>query len=318
MRTTISCALLGLCLSAHAEPIPELIAFEAGGGRGEAVSLKAELRLPKNSAPPYRLIILQHSSGPNVPLTAFRGQTDSVAWAVGQAALQKNYAVVYTDSFTPRGMRESHRIDSKEIGSREIIGDLLPLVRELRKDPRIDKANLFFFGHSLGGAVARDMSYPETWQRARWLSDRPTPFRAVVSSAPGCHLNREGKVGQPLMIIVGDQDDWTPPKPCVGFIESQKSLGSADVELTLVPNVGHTYSSSGTSWNARAVSFRGCVDNPVTLTRDGRFLQAGVPLSPEEYKRKCQTVGATSRGPEDKAPEVAMKTLEFFDKFAGK
>lgn len=315
MKIILTLIWLFMASMAHAETSNEVLAYESRGPRGEVINLKAEIRLPKGGTPPFKLIVLQHSSGPNVPLTTFRGQTDSVAAVVGEMAVRRNYAVVYTDSFTPRGMRESHRIDSEEIGSREISRDLIALMREIHRDARFDKENLFFFGHSLGGALGRDVSHPDTWERVRWLGGRQTPFRAVVSSAPGCHLNREGLPGQPLMIIVGAEDDWTPAKPCAVYIDSLKVLGAKDLELELIAGVGHTYSTTGTSWNARAISFRGCVDNPVTFKRGGRFIQGGVEISFDDYKRRCHTQGATSRGPEDKAPLVASKALEFFERF---
>jgi dienelactone hydrolase len=306
---------LGFYAYAHAESITALIAYQSPNGPGQQIGLKAELHLPKSVPPPYKVIILQHSSGPDVWLSTFRGRTDSIAKRVGELAVQHNYAVIFTDSFTPRDIRESHRIDSKDIGSREITRDLFFLIRELQRDPRFDKENLFFFGHSLGGAVARDVSYPETWEKARWLRNKATPFKAVVSSAPGCHLNREGKVGQALKIFVGADDDWTPPKPCMAFVERQKNLGATDVEIELIPNAGHTYSSSGTGWNARAISFRGCTENTVTVTRDGRFFQAGESITLEEYKRRCHTVGATSMGPQDKAQLLAEKVVHYFNKY---
>ncbi len=315
MNLNLTCILLALSFAVQAETINEAISFESRGRRGEAISLKAELRIPKGGTPPFKVIILQHSSGPDVPLKTFNGKTDGIARLVGDMAVKRNYAVIFTDSFTPRGMKESHRIDSEDIGSRDIVRDLVVLLRTIRSDPRLDKSQTYFFGHSLGGAVARDVSYPEIWDRARWLNGRPTPFRAVVASAPGCHLNREGSVGQPLKIFVGADDDWTPAKSCVAYIESQKDLGAPDVEIEVIPNVGHTYSSTGTSWHARAISFRGCVESPVTMRRDGRFFQAGVEITYEEYVRRCNTQGATSRGPSDKASLVATQALDFFEKF---
>lgn len=315
MKFILTIVALALSLAAQAETINELLVYESRSPRGEVLRLMAEIRLPKNGTPPFKLIVLQHSSGPNVPLTTFKGQTDSVAAVVGEMAVRRNYAVIYTDSFAPRGMRETHRIDSEEIGSREISRDLIALMREIYRSARFDKENLFFFGHSLGGSLAREVSHPDTWERARWLGGRPTPFRAVVSSAPGCHLNREGLPGQPLMIVVGAEDDWTPARPCVIYVDSLKALGAKDVAVELIPNAGHTYSTSGTSWNARAISFRGCIDNPVTLMKRGRLVQGGVEITVNEYRNRCHTQGATSRGLEDKVPLVASKALDFFARF---
>jgi len=298
----------------YAETINEVIRFQAMGSGRPPIDLQAELRIPTNAKPPYKTIILQHSSGPNEKLLTFNGRTDRIALTVGQEAAKRGYAVIYTDSFTPRDIERSHRIDSKDFDSRELIRDLFFLVRKINLDPRLDKNNLFLFGHSLGGSAAREVSYSQTWSRARWLGSKQTPFNAVVSSAPGCHINRVGVIRQPMKIIIGEKDDWTPAEPCLDFVKEQRALGSTEVEIELIPNTGHSYSSHGTSWNAQAVSFRGCSSKRVVVREDGRYVQGEEVFDHNEYKKRCHTRGATSFGPGDLEPAVAEKVLSYFDK----
>lgn len=299
--------------SLYAETTNEVIRFQATGFGFPPIDLQAELRVPINAKLPYKTIILQHSSGPTESLLTFKGRTDSVALRVGQEALKRGYAVIFTDSFTPRDLQVSHRVGSRNLDSRELTRDLFFLVKEIYSDPRIDIKNLFFFGHSLGGSAAREVSYPQTWTRASWLVDKPTPFNAVASSAPGCHVNRIGLIGQPMKIFIGAKDDWTPAQPCVDFVSEQQGLGATQVEIELIPRTGHSYSSHGTSWNAQAISFRGCAAKRVVVTNDGRFMQGDEVFDHNEFRRRCHTRGATSRGPGDLVPLVADKVLTYFD-----
>lgn len=315
MKSWFASALLFLSFNGFADTINEVIQFQVMGRGAPSMPLQAELRIPPQAQPPYKTVILQHSSGPNVNLLTFKGRTDNVAHTVGLEALKRGYAVIFTDSFTPREIHVSHRVGSKEIGARELSQDLFFLVRHISLDPRFDKNNLFFFGHSLGGSLAREVSYPQLWTRARWLSHQPTPFKAVVASAPGCHLSRVGVVAQPLKIIVGQDDDWTPAAPCVEFVQEQQALGASRIEIELIPKLGHTYSSYGTSWNSQAISFRGCTQKRVQFTEDGRFMQGNDVFDYNEYKKRCHTVGATSMGPGDMVPAVAVKVLNYFDGF---
>lgn len=315
MKTWLASLLFFLSASGFAETINEVIRFQTLGRGVPPMSIQAELRIPPKAQPPYKTVILQHSSGPTINLMTFNGRTDNVAHIVGLEALKRGYAVIFTDSFTPREIEVSHRVGSKEIGARELSQDLFFLVRHISSDPRFNTNNLFFFGHSLGGSLALEVSYQQLWRRARWLSHQPTPFKAVVASAPGCHITRVGVIAQPLKIFVGQDDDWTPAAPCVDFVKEQQALGAIGIEIELIPKVGHSYSSYGTSWNSQAISFRGCTHKRVQLTEDGRFKQGDEVFDHNEYKKRCHTVGATSMGPGDRVSAVAMNVLNYFDGF---
>jgi dienelactone hydrolase len=311
--------VFGLCVSSMASVAAQVdtISYVSRIRGGGEIALRAELRVPEGLKPPYRTLIVQHSSGPDIRLQSFPGRTDGIALKVGELALQRGYAVLFTDSFTPRGIQESNRAGKREIGSSDIALDIFFLVRTIYKDARIDINNLFFFGHSQGGGVGLDVSSPRTWRNARFLAGRATPFKAVASSAPACNIQREEQPGQPLKLFVGALDDWTPPKACDSLVKRYRSEGNQDVEIEIIPGVGHSYSTSGTSWRGDVRSFRGCVENIVVIQTDGRLVQGGKEITRDEYDKSCLTVGATSRGGGEKVPLLASKVLDFFNRFSG-
>jgi hypothetical protein len=129
----------------------------------------------------------------------------------------------------------------------------------------------------------------------------------VAASAPGCHISRDGKLGQPFKIFIGSDDDWTPPKPCLAFIEDQKNNGVTFSDIEIIKGVGHSYSTRDTRWNDQAISFRGCSNSRVTSLGNGKFKQKDELFDYQEYKKRCHTIGATSGGPGDKVDELARK-----------
>jgi dienelactone hydrolase len=282
--------------------------------RGKEVRLQAELCLPHGGKAPFRTIILQHSSGPDVKLSVINGRTDEAAKAVGDLALRRNFAVVYTDSFTPRNIGTSNKWGTDLIGSSEMAKDIVRLVGEIQKDDRIDQKKLFLYGQSQGGGVAIKASYLHQWERARFLRGRPTPFAAVFASAPGCHVQYDDVIGQPLKIMTGERDDWAPVTSCISLQESQKRRGITHVEIEIVPGAIHTWSTDGGQWNPDVKSYRDCQDKVVIVKSDGSMFRNERQIEKSQVK-DCLSKGATSRGNRAKLPFVAEKVLAYFEQF---
>jgi hypothetical protein len=71
-----TCGLLALILSSSlvsaAHAACETVNYSSKA-KGKQVELKAEFCVPNTGTPLFRTIILQHSSGPEIPLTTFNG-----------------------------------------------------------------------------------------------------------------------------------------------------------------------------------------------------------------------------------------------------
>jgi dienelactone hydrolase len=282
--------------------------------RGKEVMLQAELCLPDGGRAPFRTIILQHSSGPELKLSVTNGRTDEAAKAVGDLALRKNFAVIYTDSFTPRGIGRSNKFGTDLIGSDEIARDISRLVRRLRDDARIDQNKLFLYGQSQGGGAAIKSSYVHQWEGANFLKGRETPFAAVFASAPGCHVQFDSAIGQPLKIMTGEKDDWAPVTSCISLRELQRRRGISHIEVEVVPGTIHTWSTDGGQWNSDVKSYRNCQDKIVIIKSDGSMFRNGKQIRKDEVQ-DCLSRGATSRGNRAKLPFLAEKVLTYFEQF---
>jgi len=74
----------------------------------------------------------------------------------------------------------------------------------------------------------------------------PEPgFRASVGFYPGgCYSLVNELVTRPLLVLLGDADDWTTPGPCVEMVEAMRRRG-ADARIVLYPQAYHYFDVIG-------------------------------------------------------------------------
>ncbi len=122
--------------------------------------------------------------------------------------------VLVTDSFTPRGEKE---ICTQKTGQRRITQlqrrrDALGALQWLSEQPGVDASRLGLLGWSNGGS---------TVLAATNLQHREVAAAAVLPSLavafyPGCESERDRGYApsSPLLMLLGEADDWTPAGPC--------------------------------------------------------------------------------------------------------
>ncbi len=150
------------------------------------------------------------------------------------------WVVLLVDSFGPRGVREicTSRTRPVEPGrerARDAYGALvyLPQQRFVRAD------RIALFGWSNGGSTV-------LWAIA---TGGPRPaglahdFRAAVAFYPGCRAalaSGSWATRIPLLMLVGEKDDWTPAGPCVDLAEGAKRAGEP-LEIVTYPGAFHYF-----------------------------------------------------------------------------
>ncbi len=75
----------------------------------------------------------------------------------------------------------------------------------------------------------------------------PYRFAAGIAYYPDCSGALGLSLYAPLLVLIGELDDWTPAAPCVQFEQLQKGLHGADVRLTVYPGVAHLFDFPGGS-----------------------------------------------------------------------
>ena len=193
--------------------------FSEQEARGE---LSAWLFQPSTSPAPY-VIFLHGCNGLNLR-TARQWADFYTAHGVG---------VLMVDSFKPRGVANTCGEGGQWLARRA--DDASSALNWLRGQPFARRDRIAVMGLSQGGGVALLI-----------LNDRSPSaggFVGGVALYPGCAIGLKARLqySRPLLVQVGDQDNWTPAADCEALkaVQGEKSR----LELTVYPGARHAFDS---------------------------------------------------------------------------
>ncbi|WP_210810386.1 dienelactone hydrolase family protein [Ideonella paludis] len=204
---------------------------------------------PVSSAQPSPLVVLLHGCG-----GMFSGSERGEQRVGSERALStrfKHYAallhaqgwqVLIVDSLTPRGERElcTQRLSQRRVHQGHRRADALAALRWAAQQPGVDPQRLALMGWSHGGsAVLSSLN-------ARYPEVRQSPVRpaAAVAYYPGCEAERQRgfEPSAPLWLMLGADDDWTAPEPCVAL--AREAQGPHAVQAQLFEGAVHGFDST--------------------------------------------------------------------------
>jgi len=239
MRTIHLVALAGLLAFWLAPPVmavgqaPESVSVPASG-KDEPATLDARLFKPQGQGPFPAIVAMHGCSG----LWSSKKTTElsprHADWGRRLAAL--GYVVIFPDSYGSRDLGPQCKNDDREVEPyRERVQDANAARHYLQTLPYVKPDAIALLGWSNGGSTVLYTVRPK---------DRPKPdsqdFRAAVAFYPGCSAMADKgnwATRMPLLIVMGEADDWTPAKPC-------KTLAAANpdsVKLILYPGAYHDF-----------------------------------------------------------------------------
>lgn len=193
---------------------------------------------------PFPALVLQHQCGGLRNASGNWQNQSMLEWA--KTAVQHGYVAFVLDSMGPRGT------DSLCFGAKAGVNfmrgarDALLAAAHLKKFDFIDKKRIAHAGYSWGGMVTLALS-GKTWGEA--LGDGAR-FAAATSFYPGCFSIRPSNgpsyelinpdVDTPLLVLMGELDNETPPSDCLPKLEAAKSAG-APVHWHVYPATTHCW-----------------------------------------------------------------------------
>jgi len=219
--------------AAAADQAPDLIRIPADG-KNEPATLDAMLFRPQAQGPFPAIVAMHGCSG----LWSSKNKTElsprHADWGQRLAAL--GYVVIFPDSFGSRGLGPQCKNGDRDVEPyRERVEDANAARRYLQTLPYVKPDAIAVLGWSNGGSTVLYTVRPK---------DRPkagTPdFRAAVAFYPGCTAPAEKgdwATRVPLLIVMGDADDWTPAKPCKVLADANPD----SVKLILYPGAYHDF-----------------------------------------------------------------------------
>ncbi len=183
-------------------------------------------------------VVLMHGcGGPVTPSGRIRARER--AWM--ERLAQAGYAALLVDSFNPRGVRSTCGSPTKGLSS--ILDrpfDAYAALHWLRARPDIDAARVALMGWSHGGESV--LSTASQRMQERLGISAPGGFVTLVAFYPGCQrlLKRGYRAAAPLLVHLGQADDWTPIAACEELVRSAKEAGG-DVRAFVYPGAHHGF-----------------------------------------------------------------------------
>jgi len=235
--------------AASALPPPERVTFPSldVDANGTPVAITALYFPAAGAAAP--LVIAAHGCGGMYSARADRADQLSergIAWT--ETLLADGYAVLWPDSFNPRGKRSVclHKRGEPSITPATRRLDILGALAFAAKQPGVDRSRIALLGWSHGGSTTLASINGKDPRIAQFFAapDAPPPFRAAVAFYPGCIVSQ--RLGDkwlpsiPLEVHIGALDDWSQPKPCAALGESARARG-ASMTVTVYPGAYHGF-----------------------------------------------------------------------------
>jgi dienelactone hydrolase len=188
-------------------------------------------------------------------------------WGAERLARQ-GFVVLMPDSFTTRGLREicTQRYAQRTVNTRIRSADAKRALTFLSDYPDVRPDRIALLGWSNGGStVLEAIDSARSGSAAHTAKPR---FAKAVAFYPGCAaaLRRTLLPDTPLLLLLGEADDWTPAQPCVDWVKRLGEPYQSRLALTVFPGAHHGFDGPGSSPRRR---------EDVTTGVDGRGVTTG-------------------------------------------
>lgn len=221
------------------------VEFEvADAGRGSSSRLVAWVFEPSENLAQRGAVVALHGCG---GLYDRKGDLSIRHRRGAERLVQQGFVVLLPDSFGSRGLREicTLREGERTVGIAQRRLDALAALYHLARRPDIDASRVAVLGWSNGASTVLASI---ALQGARRDHDaRPSGFARAIAFYPGCGAAlRQGlKPTAPVLLLLGAEDDWTPPQPCLQWAARFARSAGAPIEVELYPGAHHGFDGPG-------------------------------------------------------------------------
>lgn len=288
----LALALLGLAGAvAGCAPATSDLPIRTTAPNGAADPIPAAVERPEGAGPFPAVVILHDCSG-----VGPRSSGAPARWS--RELVARGYMVVVPDSFTTRGRPDGVCTDASparaDVSPSRRVHDAYAALAYARSLPYVDGRRVGLMGGSHGGTTTlQAMTAPESAGEAL-AAEKRGGFLAAVALYPSCRvpLGRWGgdagvyRAIAPVLILIGDKDDWTPAEPCRRLAASALPA-DPPVAIRVYPGAHHSFDS----------------DRPV------RYVAARVNRNAPSGR------GATTGGDPDAWVDSITQVTEFFGRY---
>jgi dienelactone hydrolase len=249
MSRILMCAAAGALLITSPAIAQEKVSFpstDADLKGGTPTTITGYLYKPVGAGPFAAVVGLHGCSGLKGPISKLYEQ-----W--GEILSRTGYIFLLVDYLQPRG-RNSICEDFGVGLSREIPRDAVGGMNYLRSRPDVLSDNIAIMGWSYGGMATLFTTSKSALPQNIALPKAPeNDFRAAIVFYPsGCtfllgrnpatnQTNTHWRPRQPMLLLMGEVDNYTPAAPCEEVVAQAKEEGGPPIDTHFYPNAYHVF-----------------------------------------------------------------------------
>ncbi|PAS95426.1 MAG: hypothetical protein BSR46_17010 [Candidatus Dactylopiibacterium carminicum] len=227
-------ALAVVCVPAWAAPLPAEVSIPAAGSSSSPEPLRAHLFAPEGPGPHPAVVMLHGCGG----AYARDGSLNARHRMWGEFLAEHGYVALMLDSLSARGIRElcTQKFAERSLKEADRRGDAYAALTWLRERPDVDGLRIGLLGWSHGGGVTLDaITHPPK---------AGDGFAAAVAFYPGC-TSKAARASRfhpyaPLLLLIGEADDWTPAAPCQQLAQAVVARGEP-MQIVVYPGTFHDF-----------------------------------------------------------------------------
>jgi dienelactone hydrolase len=157
----------------------------------------------------------------------------------GERLAADGFLVLMPDSYGSRGLGSQCGVRDVTVrSSRERVADAAAARHFLQKRADVQRNRIALIGWSGGATTVLAASRTD-----RRPGDIQPDFIRAIAFYPSCRFQLESpgfSLRLPLLMLMGDADDWTPPQPCDFLARGARQRGER-VELVIYPGALHDF-----------------------------------------------------------------------------
>jgi dienelactone hydrolase len=191
------------------------------------------------SSGPHPAVVMMHGCGGAYDSQGMLGARHRM-W--GEYLAKQGYTALLLDSFTSREIKEicTIKFANRTLKEADRVGDAYAALTWLRNQSNVEVKHISLLGWSHGAGVTLEV-----------ISHRPgmgDGFNAAIAFYPGC-TSRDKGADQfhpyaPLLLLIGEADDWTPAGPCKSLADKVANRGEP-MQIVLYPDSYHDFDNPG-------------------------------------------------------------------------
>jgi dienelactone hydrolase len=238
---------------------PDRTSTGSPASHGSLPQIPVKLLKPNGSGPFPAIVIMHDCSG-----LGPRSSGAPERWAKELSGL--GYVILMPDSFSTRGFAEGVCTDPSpnriEVSPVRRAADAYAALAYLRTLAFVDFPRVGLMGGSHGGSTTlASMVAPKSGNDV-FAHEKDAIFAAAVALYPGCGfqygdwrpVRKSGPGGPvtaytglykplaPLLILIGENDDWTPAEPCQKLADAAQGAGYP-ISIKVYPGAHHAFDS---------------------------------------------------------------------------